>query len=141
MRLCCTSSVFGIICMLKEKKKKRTMLPVGCFLNGIAWWLKSDAACLHLYFHSFLHDSQPLQFMAETPPCFTDGCKHSLLYLSPVPPVPPLPSTSSFVLQVLQIYLNTTLRIMVRYARLSVNSLEIIVLLQKYYFIPVKLSN
>lgn len=129
-----------LFCVFLAEKKKWTMLPVGCFLNGIAWWLKSNAACLHLYFHSFLHDSQPLQFMAETPPCFTDGCKHLLLYLSPVPP---LPSTSSFVLQVLQIYLNTTLRIMVRYARLSVNleSLEIIVLLQKYHFIPVKLSN
>lgn len=84
-----------LFCVFLAEKKKWTMLPVGCFLNGIAWWLKSDAACLHLYFHSFLHDSQPLQFMAETPPCFTDGCKHLVLYLSPVPP---LPSTSSFVL-------------------------------------------
>lgn len=67
-------------------------------------------------------------------------CCISLLYLLYLPL---LLLSSTFVLQVLQIYLNTTLRIMVRYARLSVNleSLEIIVLLQKYHFIPVKLSN
>lgn len=46
----------------------------------------SRSTFVHGYFHQFWHDIQhyiQTQTMTESPLCFTDGCRHSLLYLPP----------------------------------------------------------